>query len=284
MIFVNRNKINPPRVLTEQGEGEQETIKATIFFLDSTNQTKSFPFKVYKDETIKVVFNELFNKKCAYCESNYARVQPVDVEHYRPKGAVSVDGKLKKPGYYWLGSDWNNLLPSCIDCNRQRTHEIDDQETELLGKANLFPIRNEDMRATKPGYEFYEKRLLLHPCLDKPEEHIVFNLDGTVKGLSFMGIVSIDTYGLMRRDLVDAREGMAKDIISKISLIKWLLGRIDSLSERLTPSEVEDFYDRLTTELKLLVGYMDNKREYSALARSIIEPFLEEYENILNHN
>ncbi|MEF9674035.1 hypothetical protein QNM99_25505 [Pseudomonas sp. PCH446] len=42
----------------------------------------------------------------------------MDVEHYRPKGAVSEDAS--HPGYWWVAMDWDNLLPSCIDCNRKR--------------------------------------------------------------------------------------------------------------------------------------------------------------------
>ena len=40
----------------------------------------------------------LFHGKCAYCETFYSASAPVDVEHYRPKGAVSEDPS--HPGYY----------------------------------------------------------------------------------------------------------------------------------------------------------------------------------------
>ncbi|ATP41047.1 hypothetical protein CSE16_13855 [Solibacillus sp. R5-41] len=276
MIFVDRNKINPPNILTSNGKGIKEANLATKFYSKDGNKTKSFPYEVYKDPSIKLAFNSLFHKKCAYCESNYARVHPVDVEHYRPKGGVFVNGHLQKPGYYWLGSNWGNLLPSCIDCNRRRTQEIDSNETELLGKANLFPIINESNRAIQPGYEYYEKRLLLHPCIDKPDEHLKFNEDGTVEGLSFMGIVSIDTYGLRRKDLVDAREQVAKEIKQKIDLIKWFLVQIDKLNEK-DIELVNDWEDKIKSEFQFLINYMDSKREYSALARQIIKPFLNQY-------
>lgn len=276
MIFVDRNKINPPSILTGQGEGLKEVNLAIKFYSIAVNKTKSFPYGLYKDPSIKIAFNSLFHKKCAYCESNYARVQPVDVEHYRPKGGVVVNGHLQKPGYYWLGANWENLLPSCIDCNRRRTYELDSNDTELLGKANLFPIINESNRAIKPGYECYEKRLLLHPCIDNPDEHLKFNEDGTIEGLSFMGIVSIDTYGLRRKDLVDAREKVAKDIKQKIDLIKWIFVQIDKLNEN-DIELINDWEDRLKIELQYLIQYMDSKREYSALARQIIKPFLKQY-------
>lgn len=278
MIFVDRNLVSSPNILTEYDDkGLKEQTKAIAFYSDSNNALKAFKFEVYKDKSIKNAFNQLFHNKCAYCESNYAKVHPVDVEHYRPKGGVIVNGKIQKPGYYWLGSDWKNLLPSCIDCNRQRTHEIDHMELELLGKANLFPIVNESERANKPGYENYEKRLLLDPCRDNPEEHLEFFEDGRVEGLSFSGIVSIDTYGLKRKSLVEAREAKAKEINLNINRIKWFLGQIEVLSEAHSEEFINGYFDQLKIELRNLKSFMDSKKEYSALARQLIKPFLDSF-------
>ena len=41
------------------------------------------------------------------------------MEHYRPKARVSTE-QGDKPGYYWLAARWENLLPSCTDCNSPR--------------------------------------------------------------------------------------------------------------------------------------------------------------------
>lgn len=279
MISVKRNSIIPPKILTENGlSGLKEQAKAIKFYSLSKNSEGKFPYSVYSHEDIKVAFNELFHKKCAYCESQYYKVQPVDVEHYRPKGGVIVNDKLQKPGYYWLGSDWDNLLPSCIDCNRQRTHRIDEDEGELLGKANLFPIINEGERALKPGYEFYEKRLLLDPCRDKVEEHLLFHEDGNVEGLSFMGMVSIETYGLRRPGLIEARKKLAKQIIKEIATINFILAQVDKIIIKPDMDEIiEEHFEQLNLEIKHLIQYMDNDQEYSALARQIIKPFLKSF-------
>ena len=73
---------------------------------------------------------DLFNGKCAFCETPIREGMHGDVEHFRPKGGViEEDGSKAKyldkkgverdhPGYYWLAYDWRNLLPSCQLCNQ----------------------------------------------------------------------------------------------------------------------------------------------------------------------
>eukprot|EP01034_Spumella_vulgaris_P009128 gene9128-11597_t len=89
----------------------------------STDPKKgSFEFAAYKHEEVKRRLDALFHGKCAYCETFYSASAPVDVEHYRPKGAVSENPN--HPGYWWLAMSWDNLLPSCIDCNRKRNQRV----------------------------------------------------------------------------------------------------------------------------------------------------------------
>ena len=111
--------------------------------------------------------------KCAYCESFYAGTQPVDVEHYRPKG--KVDGMAGHPGYWWLAGRWENLLPSCIDCNRKRRQktpkaadgllvtllengDFDRQDTLSTGKATAFPLAEGSPRALQEGDDLDAER------------------------------------------------------------------------------------------------------------------------------
>lgn len=286
MIFVDRTIIGAPNCLREPGSiGIRERNEFIEFYSEETNHDKKYKeYRAYKEKEIIEIFNLLFHNKCAYCESNYAKVQPVDVEHYRPKGGVVIDGHLVKPGYYWLASEWDNLLPSCIDCNRMRSHQIDeDEENHMLGKANLFPISNESSRAKKVGNECYEKRLLLNPCIDKPEDHLNFLEDGTILARSFMGLVSIETYGLHRKYLADAREEHAKSIKKAIDDVKFDLAHIDDLIN--LPGAVhlvERYLDRLRLHLIALKRFLDDKQEYLGLARQIIIPFIETYRSKLN--
>src|SRR3954454_1457494 len=72
---------------------------------------------IYAHEEVRKALEELFHRKCAYCEISTARVD-WEVEHYRPKGRVAE--RQGHPGYYWLAYDWDNLFPSCTFCNQHR--------------------------------------------------------------------------------------------------------------------------------------------------------------------
>ncbi len=153
----------------------------------------SFEFKAYKSEDVKLLLESLFSGKCAYCESFYSETAPVDIEHYRPKGAI--EGEPDHPGYWWLAMDWNNLLPSCIDCNRKRkqiTPKVTDNLLALVtdeherrratvmntGKKDTFPVTGPRAKDySKPAELTAENALLLNPCIDKPDEHLDFLVD-----------------------------------------------------------------------------------------------------------
>jgi uncharacterized protein (TIGR02646 family) len=181
--------------------------------------TKAPGFAAYKRQPVKDALAGLFGPKCAYCEFRYAGGAPMDVEHYRPKGGyLDERGVLRKPGYYWLAADWDNLLPSCIDCNRERKQVYRARDGKLVkgksGKANHFPILAGTARATAPAGIATEQPLLLDPCRDRPELHLHFLADGFVEPALTpeetarpRGKATIQVYGLAREGLVgDRRE------------------------------------------------------------------------------
>jgi uncharacterized protein (TIGR02646 family) len=205
----------------------------------------AFTFKVYKADEVKRRLEELFHGKCAYCESFYASQAPVDIEHYRPKGAV--EGAPDHPGYWWLGMEWSNLLPSCLDCNRRRKQKAPDHIGDLnllykatqSGKKDSFPVAG--ARAVAENAELAaEQALLLDPTRDDPSAHLTYWLGDDAAGglilpkrvngspsspielaaaglpeevaaeaeqsnLSVRGAVSIQVYGLNRIRLVQER-------------------------------------------------------------------------------
>ena len=196
---------------------------------------KGFTFAVYKKPEVVEALERVFNGKCAYCEYRYDAGAPCDVEHYRPKGGVEVDGKLKEPGYYWLAADWMNLLPSCVDCNRKRYHEFADDEPEARGKANMFPIGDPGKRAKAPGEEANEERVLLHPYLDDPQEFLTFIENGAIQALKGpddqpkqKGLMSIRVYGLDRPNLSKAREDVWVRIAGYVRRAKRNLARLNA--------------------------------------------------------
>ncbi len=136
--------------------------------------------------------NDWYHGKCAYCERYYK----LDVEHYRPKGAISdeMGNSLRSNGYYWLGYEWSNLLPACISCNREG------------GKGIKFPYLNGGVMVTTPIFDaankldrshclidhqtlLAERPALLHPEVDQNiENYFRFEIDKQRQGIFIKGI------------------------------------------------------------------------------------------------
>lgn len=136
---------------------------------------------------------ELFNGKCAYCETRPLPGAYGDVEHFRPKSKVDED--RGHPGYYWLAYEATNLLPSCEPCNR------------ALAKMTHFPVA--EAHAREPTAMGGEQPLLLNPWNREidPLEHLEFGPLGevTARAGSARGEKSRTHYHLNRPGLVEAR-------------------------------------------------------------------------------
>ncbi|MDA7881355.1 hypothetical protein N9A94_03545 [Akkermansiaceae bacterium] len=267
MIHVNRDKVSVPESLDgPESKGGKER-KDAIDHYTGPDKDESFTFSAYKGDDVKLALDRLFHGKCAYCESHYASIHPMDVEHWRPKGEVTrregeLIFKVMKPGYYWLAAEWTNLLPSCIDCNRQRRHHefvppegddlliIDehtldtspqdrDEALEVVkrGKKNLFPVKGDDYPRTPEAFEAKpDVPMLLNPCEDKPEKYLKY-IEGAVvcpkEQLSDdefewdKAAQSIMIYGLNRSRLVYARQELLLEIKARIYTITKLMAFYD---------------------------------------------------------
>ncbi len=277
MIHVRRTP-PPAHLYGRASAGGRERSEATVFYGQSANKHAKFPFDAYKHATVKAALNSLFQGKCAYCEAVYDNTQPVDIEHYRPKGGYASAKKLEVPGYYWLAAEWSNLLPSCIDCNRAREQPFERVPDHLAGKANQFPLKDESRRAKAPGEERHEPRLLLDPCRDQPEKHLAFDEDGHVdpvqdnRGqLSPNGIASIEVYGLDRDATVRGRRRVLKKLLVAIDHVERSCRRIEEYPD--DPSFAED----LASDYRELDEFADPESEYAQMCRQVIERFEERY-------
>lgn len=132
--------------------------------------------------TVKYLFMEVQNDKCAYCERKLAApgeggAAEHDLEHFRTKNAVKrwpapneIDfptGDSADPGYYWLAFHLLNYCTACKKCN-----------TGL--KKNYFPVGgNRGKPHVNPGQGLLstERPFLIYPLGtedDDPEEVIRF--------------------------------------------------------------------------------------------------------------
>jgi uncharacterized protein (TIGR02646 family) len=273
MIRVERPA--PPQSLDgPESLGGRERAKSIEFYGESANREAKFPFKAYKDKAIADALTSIFGGKCAYCEGYYDQFEPVDIEHFRPKGGYAHEKRLEVPGYYWLAAEWTNLLPSCIDCNRTRYHKFARIPPHLSGKANRFPLANEGRRARGPGDERHERPLLLDPCRDRPEDHLAFDDDGHVdpardaRGrLSPKGKTSIEVYGLDRDEKVRARRRVMKHLRVSMLNVERLATRLDECPD--DPQVEQDLADAY----RQLSEYAEPAGEFAQMCRQAIRRF-----------
>lgn len=150
------------------------------------------------------LLNEVFDRKCAYCEGNTDAHAPQHAEHWRPKNAVSEEPG--HPGYWWLSLNWDNLVPACNNCNSGR------------GKVAQFPIAGSyvispDAVKDIDELDDVELPLLLHPWRGAPpEDHLEFLEDGRVcaRNKSNYGRWTIKVLDLNREPLVESRKAQIK--------------------------------------------------------------------------
>ncbi|QDZ73470.1 hypothetical protein [Bacillus cereus] len=272
MIYIQR-KLQPPELdLTNPksiGYKELEDAKKTTFTKDS-----KFEFKAYKNANVKRILHEMFNGKCGYCEGRIDVTSYEDIEHFRPKKAIKIEGKpeLVYPGYYWLAMDWDNLLVSCSRCNRSY-------------KQNLFPLADESKRAKEPKEIALEEPLLLNPCVDNPSEHLVFKDTGVVtfKKGSIKGEKSIDIYGLYRQGLTDERAMLAKDIKFKmVQICDEVMDLKELASLKGNPNFGKLFERRVQSIIMLydnLIEHInDPKRPYREMVKQLTAEFLSKHQ------
>lgn len=312
MIKVNRRQVRLPDVLAEKDSpAARERDRAIKHFEDEKEKTKDakkpekqkkFNFRVYKHKQVKAALHQLFRGKCAYCESRYAGTQPMDVEHFRPKSeAADFDGKCDC-GYYWLAATWENLVPSCIDCNRARIHvEKPGGKEELLGKDTLFPLAKGAKRMGREDDIQKERALLLDPCRDDPDLYFKFN-EGVVglkdddpdvldklRASTNMEPedrikASIRVYGLNRTELVQDRQVLSLQLERRLVSIRQLTvllhRHLQMFENKITP-EILKFQNILEElirhEIKDLLSMTDQNRPFTAMTRQIISEFRAEF-------
>jgi len=288
MIFVDRKIVPAPAVLTTAGgRGLSERARAITNF-GPGGPGAAFTYSAYTDNTVRDALTVLFKKKCAYCESNFVHTSFRNIEHFRPKGEITGAVPLS-PGYYWLASDWDNLLLSCTLCNSQQRHTTHGSTVvETLGKMNQFPLHNfAHIRDHNIGIAAEEpRRLLIDPCKDKPEYFLSYGQEGNIlpkgqRGLRRLkGEKSIQVYALQRIDLVQERKKLRiaielqeHRVIENTNLFLDFLG-IDQL-------RAAQFEATMAREMKVLKSYMKPSSPYSAMAKEMIKKFIIQHKALL---
>lgn len=215
MIHIDRNRLGDDhKPIRPSDKWFERALEATEEMKKSGKPLK-FIDDLYGGAEPKRALEELFHRKCAYCETQLPELD-FDVEHFRPKGAVGESSGHS--GYYWLAYTWDNLFPSCKPCNQRRKDPAtftDSHNGPSAGKLDQFPVVDEGRRAISPDDDLdLEEPLLLNPCIDNPEEHIVYGLGGFIfpESGDQRGTESIRIFHLERKRLRDRRKDRLRDL------------------------------------------------------------------------
>lgn len=225
-------------------DGRTELERAREYYAQIPSPEKAYEFKNYKAREVCLVLDAIFHEKCAYCESSYRAIDGRNVEHFRPKGAVTE--APNHPGYWWLAATWANLLPSCLPCNQLRRQVTFDSGMTLeeferarleepqgrAGKANSFPVSGANWVLNEGADLSVEDPLLINPCERRPDEHLEWVFDWVppryiwqaeeliafIRPRKYGGVddaygkASIAVYGLNRANLFRERLARVKEM------------------------------------------------------------------------
>ncbi len=177
----------------------------------------------------KADLSQAYYMRCAYCEDFAIGTAAGDIEHYRPKKRIrqlnpehtgrekehliNISGrkyiKGSTTGYWWLAYEWTNYLLACPPCNQK-------------WKSDLFPVKGDTNVTTRPLIDNHDDEvpLLINPVYTDPDNHLSFDRDGIVIGLTDEGWATIATVGLWRPSLVKKRADRLKSIELNIRSIE----------------------------------------------------------------
>ncbi len=208
MKYLDRSIVDEPKVLVENGKkltaaNKEAFLKNPQDYIahvkaPQSKYGKKFDIKpeVYGSQEVKDALNNIQKGMCCFCECYYEVGGRGEVEHFRPKMGYQQDKDdlFHRPGYFWLGYEWTNLMYSCKKCNEDY-------------KKNYFPLKDNSKRAN-PEKSFSiegEAPLLINPYEEKElEKH--FGFDGGIEyGITEEGKKSVEYYGLDREPLNEDR-------------------------------------------------------------------------------
>lgn len=224
MIYINRHrKDENGKLVKPSKKWFKKASAATKRAIEQKNK-HIWDKDIYADDKeVRATLEKLFFGKCAYCEQPLSELW--DVEHYRPKSRVA-ERKRDHPGYYWLGYSWDNMYPSCINCNRRRKDKPlwdDLRELPADGKYDQFPLSDESTRAMSHNDDISkESILLIDPCSDNPELFLKYDPKGQILALDDnpRGTESISVYNLRRRRLRIRRRKIMKKTVTILKIIE----------------------------------------------------------------
>ncbi len=205
-----RNVQKPSEIPAVLIDSEAQTHFTNIL---RNKEVKESDCKIYR----KVALNlfDIYNGKCCYCETY---ISGTEIEHYRPKNK-----------YYWLAYSWDNVMPICSQCNRNKglTFKISGNEHKIDSINSVESAQN-----TINLYNEKEKPILVNPETDKiGDDTFIFEEDGFIISNDKRFSESITALKLNRYELLEHRKRHFDNLKVKIAEIDKDFSINDKTSE-----------------------------------------------------
>lgn len=205
MIKIQRSTVPAPKTLT--GPHADARRKAAIEYFarsESKRQQRRFDFTLgFAQPDLNESLRALFKDKCAYCERlvRFDKSGAAFLDRFRPvSGAIGGKGEVTVDAYWWMAFEWQNMYGCCAMCNRAKGSRF-----PVAGKRLTYRDREEMTR---------EQPLLLDPCADDPDDHLLFHDDGRVSGTTDRGRTTVEVLSLNRTELLSLRGEVAKEMMA----------------------------------------------------------------------
>jgi len=199
----------------------------------------------YKTDDIKQKLNEIYNCKCAYCET---KIEQYHIEHYRPKSL-----------YYWLVYSWDNLLLCCPFCNENKSASFTAANYADINSISIFDIHN--LRDTYDSIEIPE---MINPEKTDVSNLLIFDIEGNVSSTD-INVSSVIRICKLDRDWLNKRrKELYEDFEKKIIARKYEFQNGDLEAQIKLKGLVEDF----------ITDSQNGIKEYLAFRKYIIKNVL----------
>lgn len=229
MIFINKPVIIPPKLFEFQTSMLDCLGTYGSFDRIPKEELNSF-IKGYSHEAVKIPLFNCNHQKCSYCEG-IPSGSKLRVDHFFPK-------KL----YPELTLDWDNLLPSCENCNRHKSSH----------DTNTEPIINPSKIDPFPYFDF--DFIWMIPAVDSPDLVLTKR--------------TIDVCNLNRRELVKSRADLLVDLTTYQKDMNFALLELD---EPMSDLKIKNRIIRLEESLEIIEEMAQDTEKFSAYIKKFIE-------------
>lgn len=223
---------------TELGE-----VRARRLADAAANRAAGEKIKFVDYDVVKPQLAAMQHNKCCYCEKREEQAKYRDVDHHRPKSP-----------YWWLAWTWENLLFSCIDCNREH-------------KRDQYPLDAGAPLSEHQAPPGAEQPALIDPTESTfdPTEHFQFRRDkvqGRERwvpyGLTERGRKTITICGLDRPSLID----LYKDHVQE--RVRPKLASFEAALDNGAPRQIQEAWSTVTR------GLLHRERPFRALSHDAL--------------